>query len=115
MVPGCVERYLPVYETQLLTNGDAQTLLAGARLYQARCKRETNLIRVIDTVAAAKAIFGQHLCEAEVRLGRVEIGQKTLVAERYINIKETGLKSLRELLSAQSNVAIECDTGVYAE
>ncbi len=115
MVLGASSVILRSMKLNCCPTASAQTFLAGAGLYQARCKRKGNLIRVIDAVAAAEAVFGQHLRKAEVGLGRVEIGQVILVPERHINIKETRLKGLRELLSTQSDAAIECDAAIHAE
>src|SRR6185312_13205190 len=102
-----IQGYLPVYKAYLLANGEAQTFLARAGLYQARRKRIGHLVRIIDAIAAAEPVFGQHLGKAEVRFGGIEIGQIILVPKRHINIKETRLKGLRELFSTQRDGAVE--------
>ena len=112
---GCLQRYPAIYETELLPNCKAQTFFSGTGLYQARRKRKGNLIRIIDPVAAAEPVFSQHLRKAEVGFCRVEVGQAILVPERHINIKETRLKGLRELLSKQGDAAIERNAAIHTE
>ncbi len=72
------------------------------------------MVCVPHPVVAEETVFGEHLREIKIGLGRVEIGQLVLILVGHINIKGARLEGVYITTAEQIPVALESHPAVHA-